>query len=338
LSAVVTCYNEKGYGEGKRSLRNGGWVGMSKRIKPRRLKRGDTVGIVAPACFFDKDNFRRGVDKLKDLGFNVKYDLMIFKKHWSMAGYDVHRARQINRMFEDRDIKAIFCAQAGYGSMRTIPYLDKNIIRKNPKIFVGYSDITVLLSYLYKVSKMVVFHGPVVSGEMHNKMSPVTLDLLMRVLMKTGPLGDLSFPAMKSLRPGKATGELVGGNMSLLMALLGTPYEINTDGRILFLEDVDEDMESIDSYMMHLKLAGKFKRIRGIVFGRMKDCIDYSGEKYTIQDILNDILKDVEVPVIYGFPSGHREMGQTNVTLPLGVSVTLDADALKLEINESGVR
>ena len=311
---------------------------MSNRIKPRRLKKGDTIGIVAPACFFDKDNFRRGVDKLKELGFNVKYDLMIFKKHWSMAGYDDHRARQINRMFEDREIKAIFCAQAGYGSMRTIPYLDRNVIRKNPKIFVGYSDITVLLSYLYKVARMVVFHGPVVSGEMHSKMSPVTLDFLIRVLTGTKPLGELSFATMKSLRPGKASGELIGGNMSLLMTLLGTPYDIKTDGKILFLEDVAEDMESIDSYLMHLKLAGKFRRIKGIVFGRMKDCIDYSGEKYTMQDVLNDILKDVKVPIIYGFPSGHREAGQTNVTLPFGVNVTMDADNVKLKINEAGVR
>lgn len=306
--------------------------------KPLHLKKGDTIGIVAPAWSFDPNNFREGLRRLRRLGFKVKYDRSIFSKYWSMAGYDRERADQINRMFADKEVKAILCAKAGYGSIRTIPYLDKVVIKKNPKIFVGYSDITILLSYLYRTARMVVFHGPVVSDEINENMNPITLDYLLQAITQPEPLGKLEFSTLKSLRPGKATGILVGGNMSLVMSAIGTPYEINTDNRILFLEDIGEDLEVIDNYLMHLKLAGKFKRIKGIIFGRMVDCIDYSGKKYTIRDILHDTVHDVNVPIIYGFPSGHRVSGEVNVTLPIGVFVTLDADSPKLSINEAGVR
>jgi len=132
--------------------------------RPRRLRRGETIGIVAPGWSFDPARFRKGVAQLKRLGFNVKFDRSIFSRYWSMAGHDEARAGQINRMFADKEVRAIFCAKAGYGSIRTIPYLDRNVIRRNPKIFVGYSDITILLEYLQRIANMVVFHGPVVAG------------------------------------------------------------------------------------------------------------------------------------------------------------------------------
>ena len=306
--------------------------------KPQALRRGDTIGIVAPAWSFDPAMFKEGVEKLKGLNFKVKYDRSIFNKHWSMAGHDKERARQINRMFADKKVKAIFCAKAGYGSMRTIPFLDKNIIRRNVKIFIGYSDITALLSYLYKTAKMVVFHGPVVSGEIRNDMNPITLKYLLKAVTQTKPLWSISVSGVKLLKPGKATGVLVGGNMSLIMSAIGTPYEIDTRNKILFLEDVGEGLETIDDYLMQLKMAGKFKKIKGLIFGKMIKCVDYSGKKYTIKNILYDILKDINVPIVYDFPSGHKLPGDINVTLPFGVSVTLDADKPKLIINESGVK
>ncbi|MBN2097034.1 MAG: LD-carboxypeptidase [Candidatus Omnitrophica bacterium] len=305
--------------------------------KPLRLKKKDTIGIVAPAWSFDPGNFKRGVEKLRSLGFRVKYDRAIFSKYWSMAGYDDERARLINQMFADKEVKAIFCAKAGYGSIRTIPYLDRNIIRRNPKIFIGYSDITILLSYLHKTAGMVVFHGPVVADEIYENMNPITLDYLLSILMQPQPLGEMSFSTLKTLRPGKASGILLGGNMSLIMSAIGTPYDIDTYNKILFLEDIGEDLEFIDNYLMHLKLAGKFKRIKGIIFGKMLDCLDHSGKKYTIQDILNDILPDLDVPIIYGFPSGHRGREEMDITLPFGVSVTLDANVPKLIVNEPAV-
>lgn len=306
--------------------------------KPRRLKEGDTVGIIAPAWSFDPESFKKGVDKLRKVGFRVKYDRSIFSKYWSMAGYDRQRAEQINSMFADKEVKAIICAKAGYGSIRTLPYLNRHIIRSNPKIFVGYSDITILLSYLYNNAGMIVFHGPVLSEEIYEGMSVITLEHFLHAITQTIPLGELQFSTLRALRPGVASGILVGGNMSLIVNAIGTPYDIDTAGKILFLEDVGEDFEVIDSYLMQLKLAGKLKKIKGIIFGRMIDCLDHSGGKYKIQDILKDILHDIEVPIIYGFPSGHREPGDIDITLPLGVRVTLDANTAKLIVNEAGVR
>lgn len=307
-------------------------------VRPRRLRKGDTIGIVAPAWSFDPESFKRGVEQLRQMGFKVKYENTIFRKYWSMAGYDKERAAQINRMFADKEVKAIFCAKAGYGSIRTIPYLNKNIIRNNPKIFIGYSDITIILYYLYKAARMVVFHGPVVSDEMRAAMNSISRDYLMRAITQPYPLGEIQCPSLKALKPGKATGALIGGNLSLVISAIGTPYDINTDNKIFFLEDIGEDLEVIDNYIMHLKLAGKFKKVKGIVLGRMVDCQDDSGKKYTIEDIMKDTLQDVDVPIVYGFPSGHRRPGDVNITLPLGVPVTLDADKPALFVNGPGVR
>lgn len=306
--------------------------------KPEHLKKGDVIGIVAPAWSFASLNFKKGVSKLKRLGFNVKYDASIFSKYWSMAGHDKDRAKQINQMFADKEVKAIFCAKAGYGSIRTIPYLDKEVIRKNPKIFLGYSDITILLEYLQRIANMVVFHGPVVSGEINKEMSAITLEYLLKNLSRPLPLGEVAFPNLKMIKPGVASGIMVGGNLSMIASILGTPYDIDTEYKILFLEDVGEDMEIIDNYFSHLKLAGKFKRIRGLVLGRMLDCYDKSGKKYEMGNIISDLLGDLHVPIISGFPSGHSRGRGANVTIPFGVRVTIDASKPSLIFEEAGVK
>ena len=307
-------------------------------LKPRRLSKGDTFGIVAPAWSFDSENFRKGVEEVRKMGFRVKYENTIFSKYWSMAGYDKERAAQINRMFADKEVKAICCANAGYGSIRTIPYLDKKIIRNNPKIFIGYSDITILLYYLYKTARMVVFHGPVISDEIRIQMNSISRDYLLRAITQPEPMGAIECASLKMLRPGRASGVLIGGNLSMVISAIGTPYDINTDNKILFIEDIGEDLEVIDNCIMHLKLAGKLKKVKGIVFGRMVDCVDDSGNKYTIKDIMDDALHDIDIPIIYGFPSGHRRVGDINITLPMGVPVTLDADKPALFINGAAVR
>jgi len=306
--------------------------------KPRPLAKGDTIGVVAPAWSFDSNRFRKGVKYLRRLGFRVKFDRRIFSKYWSMAGHDRERAEQINRMFADKEVKAIFCAKAGYGSIRTLPHLDAETIRRNPKVFVGYSDITVLLSYLTHTARMVVFHGPVVAGEIHDRMNPATLDSLMRAIMGPRPLGTIRDAGLKCLRRGMAKGPIVGGNLSLLISTIGTDYEVETDGRILFLEDIGEDLEVIDNCIMHLKLAGKLEKVEGLVFGRMVDCRDGSGNRYTIDSILGDILSDIKVPILYGFPSGHRRPGDLNITIPLGAMASIEGTPPSLTIHEPGVR
>ncbi len=307
-------------------------------VKPKKLQEGDTIGIVAPAWSFNPRRFRYGVEEIKKWGFKVKYDPNIFRSYWSMAGHDRSRAEQINRMFADPEVKAIFCANGGYGSIRTIPYLNQKIIRKNPKIFVGYSDITILLKYLQRIANMVVFHGPVIANEINRRMSKISRQYLLKILTEDKPLGEVTFPSLKTIRHGKGHGILIGGNMSMLISAIGTPYDIDTDFKILFLEDVGEDLEVIDNFFWHLKLAGKLRLVRGIIFGRMVDCYDCSGKKYKIRDIVDDLLSDMHIPIVSGFPSGHARGRGANVTLPLGVKVTLDADKPSLIFEEPGVK
>jgi len=309
----------------------------SRVLKPPCVNAGETIGVVAPAWSFDKASFMEGVEKLKSLGFMVKYDPSIFSRYWSMAGIDRQRAEQINRMFADKEVKAILCANAGYGSIRTLPYLDKRTIRKNPKVFVGYSDITILLAYLRSIARMVVFHGPVLAGEIYEGMNRETLDSLMRTVGNTSPIGAIEVNSLKSIMPGRASGLLVGGNLSMIISSLGTPYEIDTRNRILFLEEIDESLETIDNHFMQLKLAGKLKSIKGIILGQMIGCRDTSGNGFTVADLIDDIFDSKDIPVVLGFPSGHRHHDGPNITLPFGIGVTVDADKPSIVVHGSGV-
>jgi muramoyltetrapeptide carboxypeptidase len=313
-------------------------MALNAVVKPAALKRGDRIGIVAPASSFDRIAFRRGVETVKKLGYAVTYDRSIYRKYWSMAGSDSERAGQINRMFADPDIKAIFCAKAGYGSMRTIPYLDQKVIRRNPKIFVGYSDITALLGFMQRTFGMVVFYGPVVADEIHDGMNPTTVDYLIRAIGGDEPMGRLTFKGLKRLRPGKARGPLVGGNLSIFTSMIGTPCETDTDGRILFLEDTGESMEAIDNSLTHLRLAGKLDGVEGLLLGTLVDHFDSAGKKYGLSHMIDDHLGKRDIPVLSGFPAGHRRSDELNVTLPLGTMVTLDADVGYVLFHEPGVR
>jgi muramoyltetrapeptide carboxypeptidase len=304
-------------------------------IKPLRLNIGDTVGIVAPASSFDVDNFIKGVRKLRQLGFKVNYQRSIFNKCWSQPGHNKQRAVQINRMFSDKSIKAIFCAKAGYGSVEILPFLDKKIIRSNPKIFVGYSDITILLLYLQRVANMVVFHGPVVAGEIYQGMDEVTLDYLLKVLTRAEPLGVLEFGQMGSFKKGKSSGILTGGNLSLSAESLGTGFSLSTDAAVLFLEEVDENLDRIKECLLRLRRAGKFSNLKGIILGRMVDCFQ-ARERF--KALIIEIFQNYNIPIIFGFPSGHKNRKeQPNITLPLGVNVCLDADSPALEFTEPAV-
>jgi len=303
-------------------------------IKPKRIKVGDTIGIVAPACPFVVERFNEGVKVFEGLGYKVKYEPEILCSRWYRPGHDKERAMQINRMFADKEVKAIFCAEAGYGSIELLSYLDKKIIKKNPKIFVGYSDITTILLYLQRLANMVVFHGPFVSGEINESTHSLTLEYLFK-LFKAEPLGKLKFPQLIAFKPGKATGRIVGGNMSLILKSIGKPYKIRTADSILFLEDVGEGLTTIKKYFFRLKRSGKFRKVQGILLGRMADS---SGKDHDVRSIIEKVFKNQDIPVLYGFPSGHKRLsGELHVTLPFGVSVTIDADEQALTINESAV-
>jgi muramoyltetrapeptide carboxypeptidase len=239
-----------------------------------------------------------------------------------MAGTDRERADDLLEMFSDPRVKAIVCARGGYGSARVIPYLDRDLIRKHPKVFVGSSDITVLLLYLVQDCGLVAFHGPMVGPNFGKAPSSLTEEVFLKVLTLGGPIGPLRLPDVKVLKAGRSEGRLVGGCLSLLCSVMGTPLDLHTEDSILFLEDVKEPPYRIDRMLTQLKAAGKFRKVRGVLFGPMPDCRPQQGSGYDLEEIILDILNDLKVPVLLGVPSGH---GVHNITLPMGIRVQVSA-------------
>ncbi|MDP8267035.1 MAG: LD-carboxypeptidase [Candidatus Aceula meridiana] len=303
--------------------------------KPAKLQSGDTIGIVAPASSFDKENFKKGIKVLRALGYKVKYEKSIFNKCWSKTGHNKQRGKQINRMFADPEIKVILCAKGGYGSQEIISFVDLEVIKKNPKIFIGYSDITILLLFLHWAADMVVFHGPVVSGEFFKGMNPETIDSFNRLLGSDKPFGKTVSKHLRVLRTGKASGPLVGGNLSLILESIGTPYEIDTENKILFLEEISESADVIVSGLNRLKANKKLDKIRGMIWGRMTNCFDSEGE---FIQVIKEFFEDSIYPILYNFPSGHTsDIAQSHLLLPFGINIAIDSDFPNIEITESAV-
>lgn len=308
---------------------------QSERIKPPALKKGDTVGIVAPASYFPREEFEAGCEALRQMGYNSVYGDSIFDRDLYFAGSVERRARELEEMFVRPDVKAIVCARGGYGANYLLPCLDVNKIAANPKIFVGYSDLTSLLTYLCDAAGIVTFHGPMVAKDF---AKPGGVDAASWQSALGGesrwPLDFGADSGVQSLVQGSAEGVLYGGCLSMLVASLGTPYGIRTEGTILFIEDVAAKPFQIDRMMMHLKLAGKLDGVRGIIFGEMLGCIHSPNQGYTLEEVVMRIVGDLGIPVAYGVRSGHVLKG--NITLPMGVSALLNVggSGVALEILE----
>lgn len=287
--------------------------------KPHPLKPGDTIGIAASSSPFNKEDFLSGVANLEKLGFKVFYQDDIFDKNRYLAGSDERRGKELIQLIADPNIKAILFARGGYGLLRLLPLLDRIKITSLPKIILGYSDITSLLIYLHQVYGWVSFYGPVVAKDFSTPLNSQTLESFIKAVTETNPLNPFCFSETETLKGGKAKGILVGGCLSLVVASLGTPYEINTKDKILFLEDVNEKPYSIDRLLTQLLLAGKLDEVRGILFGHFSK----GGDLFHIQEAIVDVLQNISVPVLSNFPAGH---GPVKITLPLGVELELDAD------------
>jgi muramoyltetrapeptide carboxypeptidase len=236
-------------------------------------------------------------------------------------------------MFERSEVRAIVSARGGYGSNYLLPLIDLDVIRRNPKPLIGYSDLTSLLTWISDETGLVTFHGPMAAKDFAH---PDGVDLESWFASLEGSTS-WSLNQMKTLVPGKAEGDLYGGCLSILVASLGTPYEIQTGDTILFLEDVGAKPYQVDRMLMQLKLAGKFDGVNGIVFGEMLDCLQPGGQAYTLEDVIVRTVGDLGVPVTFGLPSGH--VRRNNITLPLGVSARLQARAnsATLDILEAAV-
>lgn len=311
-------------------------------IKPKVLHPGDTIGMTAPASMsFEPDRIRLARDQVEALGFKVKLGEYVFEKHGYFAGTDEQRASDVNRMFADDSVDGIFFYTGGWGSPRILPFLDYDLIRANPKVVLGFSDITALLNVIHQRTGLVTFHGPVAASNIR----PWTREQLERVVLSTEPIGVLSNPPkgpgelverfyrIIPIRAGKARGKLIGGNLTLLSVLMGTPWEVDTDGAILLLEDIHEAIYRIDRMITQLKQGGKLDNVAGVAFGYCTDC-DSDGPGFALEEILRDHLEPLGVPVVQGLAFGHI---QEKLTLPIGLEATLDAEAGTLTIGESAV-
>ena len=304
------------------------------RTKPPALQRGDTVGIVAPASNIQRELLDAGCTLLRDLGYKPFYFDSIVDRDLYFAGTVERRAREVEEMFVRDDVHAILCARGGYGSNYLLSKLDRRKIVLHPKIFVGYSDITTLLTYFADFARMVTFHGPMVTKDF---AQPQGIDLAAWQSAVSGlSTWDIDVGSgMKPLIEGTAEGILYGGCLSMLVASLGTPHEIRTENTILFLEDIATKPYQIDRMLMQLKLGGKLKDLKGIIFGEMVDCVQSANQGYTIEEVILRVVGDLGVPIAYGLRSGH--VSSRNITLPIGVRAALDVTSsqVRLKILES---
>jgi muramoyltetrapeptide carboxypeptidase len=309
-------------------------------LKPKKLAEGDTVGMIVPATMvFELDTIDRARDTLQALGLKVKIGAHAKARYGNLAGTDRDRAADVNGFFADPEVKAVIAYSGGWGTPRLLPYLDYDLIRKNPKVLIGYSDITGLLNAVHKKTGLVTFHGP----NADSRYDPYSLENYRRVLMSTEPIGVLANPPKRDdelidrdnriivLGEGKATGRLVGGNLTLIASTMGTPYEIDTDGAILFLEDTHEELYRIDRMLTQLWLAGKFEKLAGFVFGRCTDC-PIEGPALSMGELLRERFG--HVPSLSNLSFGHIEK---KLTIPIGVPATLDTNAKTLTIAEAAV-
>lgn len=293
-------------------------------IRPPRLKPGDTIGIAAPAGPFDLNKFMKGKTVLESMGYQTIYDESIFQNHGFLAGTDLQRADGVNRLFVDPTVQAIVCARGGYGSLRILPFLDFESIERHPKIFLGFSDISALLATLYDRCGFVSFHGPVVTTLAN--ATGETLAVMSRVLT-SGTAFELISENGRAIKPGVSSGPVAGGNLTTLCHMIGTPFEPRFYGKILLLEDVGEMPYRIDRMLTQMKLAGCFNDISGLILGAFENC----GLIDEIDEIFNHIFEDSDIPILAGLDIGH---GEHNLTIPIGLAATLDADNHRLLFHE----
>ena len=289
-------------------------------IIPRRLVKGDLIGIAAPASSFDAAEFTDGAAVLESMGFRLMIPDGIYRRSGYLAGSDFERAVLLNGLFENTQVKAIICARGGFGSTRILQYLNYAAIRKNPKIFVGFSDITAILSALYIRCRLVTYHGPMVTSL--GQSDRATRDSLMSVLLSDREF-ELKPKKCFVIQSGAATGPVAGGNLSILCSLMGTPAQPDYNGRILFLEDRGEAPYRIDRMLIQMKQAGCFENLAGIILGSFEGCGQYN----EVMEIFADAIKGFNFPVMAGFEAGH---GRTNITFPMGIEAKLDTEQNRL--------
>jgi muramoyltetrapeptide carboxypeptidase len=296
-------------------------------IKPPRLLKGDRIGIVSPAGPVDASDLRPGLELLEASGFSVRLAPHVYDRENYLAGKDEDRLSDLHDMLQDEEIKAVMCARGGYGSLRLLDGIRYDLISKAPKIIAGYSDITALLMAIHKHTGLITFHGPMVRGLAGNNGR--NWESLLTLIASDRPV-DMDLKQCTALLQGKASGPLIGGNLSLVCHLLGTPYLPSLEGCILFIEDRGESLYRVDRMLTYLALTGKLEGISGLIAGRFEEC----GNETDIHKRMKSIVSKLGIPLVTGFPVGH---GQKNIALPLGLTAELDTEIMTLSIGETCV-
>ncbi|MEP6592254.1 MAG: LD-carboxypeptidase [Acidobacteriota bacterium] len=304
--------------------------------KPRVLRPGDRIAVIAPASPFARETFDAGLSELRLLGFEPVFDDSVFDRRSYVAGTAASRAAAFRQAWTDPSVAGIIAVRGGYGSVQMLPLLDPRDFAGTAKAFVGYSDTTSLLTWLNQACGVVAFHGPMLEGRLARGETGYDRDTFRRCLCRTAPAGEIVHPRLETLRPGEAAGVLAGGTVTKLAASLGTPYAFAPpDGAILFLEDVAERPYRLDRMLTQLRLARVFDRAAAVVFGTMPGC-DEPGGMPAARDVILDLFDGFTGPVLFGLPSGHAD--GPALTLPFGVHTRLVADASpRLIVEEAAV-
>ena len=302
-------------------------------VKPRALRPGDRIAVVAPASSFARDAFDAGVAELRRLGFEPVFDDSVFARARYTAGDAATRAAAFRTAWIDPDVAALIAVRGGYGSVQILPLLDAAEIRRTPKPFIGYSDNTSLLDWLTGQCGIVSFHGPMLEGRLARGEAGYDRDTFERVLTRTTPAGAITHPDVVAIKPGEAAGVLVGGTLTQLVGSLGTPYAFDPPaGHILFVDEVGERPYRIDRMMTQLRMSGLLARASAIVFGEMPRCDEPVDGGPQLRAVVAELLEDFPGPVLFGLPSGHTT--GACLTLPFGVRarvVTAPGPALIIE-------
>ncbi len=296
-------------------------------IKPPRLRKGGLVGLISPAGPVAEEGLKAGLARLHSKGLRVRLGAHVFDRKNYLAGEDASRLEDLHAMFRDPEVRAVFCTRGGYGTLRLLDKIQYDLIIKNPKILVGFSDITALLMASLKKTGLVTFHGSMFRNA--GQKDTANIDDLLALLGFSGTHQPV-FEGIRTLIPGKGRGPLIGGNMNLISHLLGTPFLPSFSGCILVLEDIGEPLYRVDRMLTHLRLSGQLEGLRGIVGGEFKEC----GEPEAIDRLLTEVAEDLHIPLISGFPLGH---GFRNIPLPFGVTAELDTAGPSLTLMESCV-
>ncbi len=305
-------------------------------IKPKAIKPGDTIGVIAPASPEDKQQVDKAKGALEALGFRVIMGKSCYQHYGYLAGRDEIRAYDVNAMFNNHEVKGIINLRGGYGTPRILSMLDYQSIKHNPKVFVGYSDITAIHIALHRLCEMVTFHGPMAGVDILRGMDSFTKKSFFDQISGHNICG-INNPVdepMKTLQGGIAEGKIIGGNLTLIASTLGTPFEIDTRGKLLFIEEVGERPYKVDRLLTQLKNAGKLKDAHGILLGDFKNCGPLDDEvSHSLHEVFEDIIKPLYKPTLYQLKAGHCS---PNLTLPFGVNVYMDAHRGLIKMMERG--